>query len=82
MNNSIVISRNFVEFGPFQPKEILDFHKRGILGDLDHLREDGKEDWLLFAEWINLSTKPAKPVKPAAKKTVPIARKTTAKKSA
>ena len=79
MNYSIFISRNFVEFGPFQPKEILDFHTRGILGELDHLREQGKEDWLLIAEWVEQGTKPAKP---AVKKAAPVAKKTIAKKSA
>ena len=79
MNNSIIISRNFVEFGPFEPKEIIDFHKRGILGELDHLREQGKEDWLLIAEWVQQSAKPARP---AIKKAAPAAKKAPAKKSA
>jgi hypothetical protein len=82
MNNSIIISRNFVELGPFEPKEIIDFHKRGILGELDHLTEQGKEDWLLVAEWIEQNTKPAKPARPAIKKAAPVAKKAPAKKSA
>ena len=79
MNKTIIISRNFVEFGPFEPKEILDFHKRGILGELDHLREQGKEDWLLIAEWVQQSAKPARP---AIKNAAPAAKKAPAKKSA
>ena len=95
MSTPIFISRNFVEFGPFVATEILDFHSRGILGELDHVREEGKDDWVFIAEWVATTGKPAskapakhKPepkaepaAKKAATKTAP-AKKASAKKAA
>ncbi len=72
MSTPIFISRNFVEFGPFLSTEILDFHGRGILGDLDHVREDGEDEWLFITEWVEKAKKPA--AKAAAKpKAEPVA---------
>ena len=59
MSKPIFISRNFVEFGPFLASEVLDFHGRGILGELDHVREDGQDEWLFITEWV-ANGKPAK----------------------
>ncbi len=60
MSNSIYISRSFVEFGPFLPAEILDFHQRGILGPLNHVRAHGQDEWLFIGEWAARTAKPAK----------------------
>jgi hypothetical protein len=81
MSTAIYISRNFVEFGPFKPQEVADFHHRGILGELDHVREDGTDDWLYIAQWISAFEAPkAKVTPPAAKKAA--AKKAPAKKAA
>ena len=71
MSTPIFISRNFVEFGPFLPVEIIDFHGRGILGELDHVREDGQDEWLFITEWVEKSKAPA-PKAPVAKKAVAV----------
>jgi hypothetical protein len=89
MSTPIYISRNFVEFGPFKPEEVLDFHARGILGELDHVCEKGNTDWVYIGEWVSHMTAPApkahaKP-KPAATKKVAAkkaATKVAAKKKA
>lgn len=60
MSTSVYISRNFVEFGPFKPAEILDFHSRGILGELDHVREESQDDWVFISEWV-AKAKPSSP---------------------
>lgn len=86
MSKPVYVSRNFVEFGPFKPEELVDFHSRGILGELDHVREEGHNDWLFINEWIATSVKstakPAAevPVAPASKKAA--AKKAPAKKAA
>ena len=70
MSTPVYISRNFVEFGPFKPAEILDFHSRGILGELDHVREESQDDWVFISEWVakaKPSPTPASP-KPAVAK--------------
>jgi len=86
MSIPIFISRNFVEFGPFLPVEIIDFHGRGILGELDHVREDGQDEWLFITEWVEKSKAPAAkapaPKAPAAKKAVVTAPAPAAKKAA
>ena len=82
MSNLVFISRNFVEFGPFKPAEVIDFHSRGILGELDHVREDGHDDWVFISEWVVKSTPkaPAK-IKAAAPAPAPAAKKAAAKKA-
>ena len=86
MSTAIYISRNFVEFGPFKPAELINFHSRGILGELDHVREDGHDDWVFISEWVAKSTPkaPAK-IKAAAPAPVsapaPAAKKAAAKKA-
>ena len=88
MSNPIYISRNFVEFGPFKPEEIIDFHTRGILGELDHVCEKGQTDWVYIAEWIahqsahapEAHAKPKPKAAPAAKKAA--TKKVAAKKKA
>ena len=72
MSTPIFISRNFVEFGPFLSTEILDFHGRGILGDLDHVREDGQDEWLFITEWVEKVKTPA-PKAAAKPKVEPVA---------
>lgn len=88
MSKPVYISRNFVEFGPFKAEELVDFHNRGILGELDHVREEGHDDWLFIGEWIakksSGSPKPSVPAEavPAAKKVAAAAKKAPAKKAA
>ena len=77
MSTPVYISRNFVEFGPFKPEEVVDFHTRGILGELDHVREDGQDDWHFIGQWIEKAPKAAPPkTKPSP---VPAAKKAAAK---
>jgi hypothetical protein len=82
MTKPVYISRNFVEFGPFKAEELVDFHSRGILGELDHVREDGHDDWLFIGEWIAKAGKgtASAAAAPAAKKAA--AKKAPAKKAA
>ena len=86
MSTLAYISRNFVEFGPFKKEEVLDFHSRGILGELDHVREDGSDVWIYIGEWIPKApvaapkAKAKSTPKPAAKKAA--TKKVAAKKKA
>ena len=75
----LYISRNFVEFGPFKPEEILDFKKRAILLDSDYLRLDGTEEWLSVDAWVTKESSPA-PEAPVKAKAAP--KKKSAKKAA
>ncbi|MBL9179409.1 MAG: hypothetical protein JNM65_15200 [Verrucomicrobiaceae bacterium] len=59
MKDLVYLSRAFVEFGPFTRKEILDFHKRGLLADTDYLRDEGSEAWVACAEWLAIVPMPA-----------------------
>ncbi|MBL9132127.1 MAG: hypothetical protein JNG86_13070 [Verrucomicrobiaceae bacterium] len=52
MKTLVTLSRAFVEFGPFTKTEILDFNKRGLLQDTDHLRDEGTDAWLHLTEWL------------------------------
>ncbi|MBE7493551.1 MAG: hypothetical protein HS117_01245 [Verrucomicrobiaceae bacterium] len=52
MKSLVTLSRAFVEFGPFTKAEILDFNKRGLLQDTDHLRDEGSDAWLHLADWL------------------------------
>ncbi len=81
MSTPVYISRNFVEFGPFKTDEILDFHSRGILGELDHVREEGQDDWVFISEWAAKTSKPAKaaPKAKAAPAPAPAAKKAAVK---
>jgi hypothetical protein len=51
MSDSIIVSRNFVEFGPFKSEEIADFKKRGIIMDTDYLLVASTHSWLPAGEW-------------------------------
>ncbi|HEX2747555.1 MAG TPA: hypothetical protein VHM91_06130 [Verrucomicrobiales bacterium] len=68
----ILLSRNFVEFGPFTRDELSVFATRGILLDGDFVKENGGEAWLPCTEWVAALTAPkaAEPPKkaPAKKK--------------
>ncbi|MDB6073396.1 MAG: hypothetical protein JWO89_1036 [Verrucomicrobiaceae bacterium] len=81
MSTPVYISRNFVEFGPFNTDEILDFHSRGILGELDHVREEGQDDWVFISEWAAKTNNPAPKAK-AAPASVPVPAKKAAIKVA
>jgi hypothetical protein len=83
MSTLIYVSRNYTEFGPFTPAEILDFNKRGILHGSDHLRPHGGDLWAPLEEWLSKSEITAvKPVAAAKDKAAPTAKKTAAKKAA
>ncbi len=75
----ILLSRNFVEFGPFTPEEITVFATRGILLEGDFLLQKGTDSWVPCAEWIASITAPQAPPPPA---TPPKAKKKSAKKAA
>ncbi len=68
MNTLVYLSRAFVEFGPFTTKEMLDFHSRGLLRDIDHIRLEGEEQWTSAEAWVTGVSAPAKTsAKPKAK---------------
>ncbi len=69
MKDLVYLSRSFVEFGPFNKKEILDFQKRGLLADTDYLRDDGSDTWRSRAEWLTIVPMPTPKLvkKPTAK---------------
>ena len=77
----IIISRSFVEFGPFESEEVISFHKRGLLLGEDHLLIVGTDEWFgahQLADKI-ASQDATKSAKPAAKKTAKKAAKKAAK---
>lgn len=84
----LYISRAYVEFGPFTPDELRDFHARGILQEIDHIRAHGADDWLDLNQWLALGAPVKKlPAKKAARKVAPqatakVAKKAPAKKTA
>ncbi len=68
MKTLVYLSRAFVEFGPFSSEEMKDFHSRGLLRDIDHLRLHGEDKWLPLKVWaasVEAATKAA--AKPKAK---------------
>jgi hypothetical protein len=69
MKDLVYLSRAYVEFGPFSKKEILDFHKRGILSETDYLRDDGSSSWVHYQESLTVVPMPEPKLvkKPAAK---------------
>lgn len=80
----IFISRSYVEFGPFEPSEILDFHSRGIATDRDHLHVIGTDTWITMSDWLaaqaaKIPAKPKTGPKPAAKRAASAPRKKAAK---
>lgn len=74
----LLLSRNFVEFGPFTAEELLAFAGRGILQEADFVKGPVSHAWQPCMEWLaGLETpvsgeseaKPAKgPVKKRASK--------------
>lgn len=70
MKTLVYLSRAFVEFGPFTTKEMTDFHARGILRDIDHIRWHGENDWVPLKSWIASVTVIEKP-EPKPKTKVP-----------
>lgn len=80
----IFVSRNYVEFGPFEAAEILDFHKRGIATNADHLHVIGTDTWITLGDWLAAQTagapsKTKTAPKPAAKQAARAPRKKAAK---
>jgi hypothetical protein len=88
MKTLVSISRAYVEFGPFPLEEIHDFHQRGLLQEIDHLRPDSGGDWEPLATWlprileaVKVAPAPAPiPAAAPAAKTAP-AKKAAAKKA-
>lgn len=82
MKTLVYLSRAFVEFGPFTTKEMKDFHRRGLLRDIDHIRQEGEDQWIPAAAWAAAVAVPAKtPAKPKAKPADPKPSKAPAAKS-
>ncbi|MCW0220242.1 MAG: hypothetical protein OJI67_18090 [Prosthecobacter sp.] len=83
MNESLYLSRAFVEFGPFPAAELLNFHSRGLLKESDYVRVEASDDWIHVNDWV-AAQKPA-PVPAAAPKATKVAKpaaKAPAKKAA
>jgi hypothetical protein len=80
----VIISRSFVEFGPFAIEEIHSFHQRGLLSGEDHLLIVGTDEWFRAHQLADKAphATAAPTEKPAAKKTAKKAAKKAAKKSA
>lgn len=80
----VIISRSFVEFGPFAIEEIHSFHQRGLLLDGDHLLIVGTEEWFGTHQLAGkiAGAKAAKAAQPAAKKAVKKTARKAAKKAA
>jgi hypothetical protein len=86
-----IISRAYVEFGPFESEEVLGFGRRGLLRDGDYVRTDGDPHWEPWEAWAfhhgdsapasGPTPTPAKKV-PAAKKSAPAKKAPAAKKTA
>ncbi len=74
----IIISRNYVEFGPFTGAELVDFRARGILNDGDFVRTSDSETWLTLPEYVSSLTVEAAPVAKKAKAAAPKAAAKTA----
>lgn len=76
----LFLSRNFVEFGPFAAAEILDFHKRGIATNGDHLHVIGTDAWITMGDWLAAkAVKTQARARPAAKQAARAPRKKAAK---
>lgn len=75
-NNSLYISRNYVEFGPFSATEVAGFHSRGIVGSHDYVRSTSHEQWVPVPVW--LSDTPPAPEAVTVKKTQTRAKKPAA----
>ncbi len=90
MKTLVYLSRAFVEFGPFTIKEMKDFHSRGLLRDIDHIRQEGEDHWVSVDAWAAGMAVPAKaPAKskakaksPEPKPAAPAAKPKTASKKA
>lgn len=90
MNDSLFLSRSFVEFGPFAAEEIRSFHQRGILKDSDYVRSESSDAWIHVNEWAEggliPQSVPAEPPAPKAEKEViptpPVQEAPAAKKAA
>ena len=76
----IFLSRNYVEFGPFEAAEIIDFHRRGIATDGDHIHVIGSDAWITMRDWLGAqAVKTLAKAKPAAKQAARAPRKKAAK---
>ncbi|MCB1085629.1 MAG: hypothetical protein KDM63_01165 [Verrucomicrobiae bacterium] len=76
-----ILSRAYVEFGPFEVGEILDFSQRGLLRSGDFLRAEHSHHWDAMEFWLLTHTKTPPPSKPSPAAKAP-AKKTAAKKKA
>jgi hypothetical protein len=76
---AFLLSRNYVEFGPFSSEELTAFHSRGILLDSDYVKESGGHVWTGLSEWLG-SQKPGAPAAGARK--APAKKRTVRSKSA
>lgn len=81
MKTLLYLSRSFVEFGPFTQAELLDFHQRGLLNDLDYLRVENTDEWVHLQDWV-AGAQAVKPAKKAAAPKPEAPAKKAAKKAA
>ena len=73
-----ILSRAYVEFGPFEAEEIVGFIRRGLFRDGDFLRSEHSHHWDPWEVWIHHYNSPTT----AAKKEAAPAKKVIAKKAA
>ena len=73
-----ILSRAYVEFGPFEAEEIVDFCRRGLIRGGDFLRSEHSHHWDPWEVWIHRYENPPG----AAKKKAAPAKKAAAKKTA
>lgn len=78
MSKTFLLSRNYVEFGPFAGSEILDLHHRGIVREQDYILAIESETWLTVPEWLASVPKAAPKAAPKARKAASGAKKTAA----
>lgn len=78
MAKTFLLSRNYVEFGPFAGSEILDFHHRGIVREQDYILAVESEAWLTLPEWLASFPKAAPKAAPKARRTASSAKKPAA----
>lgn len=76
----IMISRSFIEFGPFTMSEIHDFIKRGVLFESDYAKNESSEEWMPVQELAREPVKQA-PVPVAEKAKQPAVSKAKANPS-
>ncbi len=68
-----------MEFGPFTAEEMKDFHSRGLLREIDHIRLEGEDQWIPVEIWVASVAPAPKPAAKKAKAAAPKAKEPAAK---